>query len=86
MLFKDWLSQENLDYTEAGARFGVSRITVYYWATGMNRPSPKYNYIIAEKTNGLVTANDHQRAYELNRENEEAHPGGAGFVRPGADL
>jgi hypothetical protein len=71
MLFKDWLTQENLDYTAAGARLGVSRITIYYWATGQNRPSPKFNHVIAEKTDGLVTANDHQRMYELARMGDE---------------
>ena len=68
MLLKEWLVNEGLNYTNAGARFGVSRISVMYWVTGQNRPSPKYNHIISEKSNGLVTANDHQRQYELARE------------------
>lgn len=72
MLFNDWLKKEKLSYTEASAQFGVSRITIYYWAIGTNRPSPKYNHIIYEKTRGEVTANDHQRAYELAREYDNA--------------
>ena len=69
MLFRDWLDQEGLSYTQAASRLGVSRITVYYWATGNSRPNPKFNAVISEVTAGEVLANDHQRAYELAREN-----------------
>lgn len=73
MLFDDWLKEQKLNYTQASQRFGVSRITIYYWATGRNRPSPKFNNIIYEKTRGQVTANDHHRAYELAREYDDAN-------------
>ena len=65
MLLRDWLRQEDLNYQQAAIRIGCTRVAVYYWATGTNRPSGKWNSIIDKVTSGAVLANDHQNAFEL---------------------
>ena len=68
MLLRDWLQKEDLNYQQAANRIGCTRVAVYYWAIGTNRPSAKWNSIISEITGGAVLANDHQNAYELASE------------------
>jgi hypothetical protein len=68
MLLRDWLKQEDLNYQQAAIRIGCSRVSVYYWARGQNRPGAKWNSIISEITAGAVLANDHQNAFELASE------------------
>ena len=67
MLLRDWLQKESLNYQQAANRFGCTRVAVYYWATGTNRPTAKWNSVISEVTAGEVLANDHQNAFELAR-------------------
>lgn len=68
MLLRDWLKKEDLNYQQAAMRIGCTRVAVYYWATGTNRPGAKWNIIISEITDGAVLANDHQNAFELASE------------------
>ena len=68
MLFRDWLQKENLNYAEAAKRIGCTRVAVYYWSIGTNRPSAKWNSAISDMTAGEVLANDHQNAYMLASE------------------
>ena len=72
MLFADWLQKEELSYQEAANRIGCTRVAVYYWAMGTNRPTAKWNSVISEVSAGQVLANDHQNAFVLANDSEVA--------------
>ena len=65
MLLRDWLSENNLNYTDAAKRFGATRTSVMYYATGKQRPNGEMTATIQQITNGAVMANDHQLAWRL---------------------
>ena len=71
MLLNEWLVEQDLNFSEAARLFKCSRPSVHYYANGKMRPGPKLCQRIFKITDGKVTANDHQQAYEAHHECKE---------------
>jgi len=64
MLLIEWLTKNDLNFSEAARLFQCSRPAVHYYANGRMRPGAKICARIFKVTKGEVTANDHQEAYQ----------------------
>lgn len=67
MLLRDYLIEQGLTHEEFASLIGVTRPAVSYWLTGKTRPNPTSAVLIARRTNGKVTAQDLQLAWEMNQ-------------------
>ncbi len=63
MKLRDYLTDNQLSYTDFARRIGVSRVSVMYYATGKKRPRAEVCQKIMEVTKGEVTAHDHHLAW-----------------------
>lgn len=65
MLLRDYLQQHGFTHERFADLVGVSRPAVSFWARGINRPNARAARLIAKITDGKVTAQDFQRAWEM---------------------
>jgi len=64
MHLNEWLADNNMTMTAFAARVGVSRPAVSYWLRGKTRPAAAVAARIRQVTDGEVTADDLQAAWE----------------------
>jgi len=64
MLLRDWLVENNLTQDDFAQRIGVKRETVSHWCRGRCRPAPRRISKIISVTQGKVTLDDLQAAWE----------------------
>lgn len=55
---KRYLASENVSDAEFGAAIGSSRMAVFRWRRGLNRPNDPTKIKIARETKGAVMPND----------------------------
>ena len=64
MLLRDWLDENNFTQDDFAQRIGVKRETVSHWCRGRCRPAPRRISKIKAVTQGKVTLDDLQAAWE----------------------